>query len=37
MNYCKLKIKSENEEINLDSNKINDLFQNKKTRCNTGN
>ena len=35
MNYCKLKIKSENEEMNLDSNKINNLIQNKKTKYNT--
>ena len=35
MNNCKLKIKSENEKMNLDSNKINNLIQNKKTKCNT--
>ena len=35
MNNCKLKIKSENEKMNLDSNKINNLIQNKKTKYNT--
>ena len=35
MNYCKLKIKSENEKMNLDSNKINNLIQNKKAEYNT--
>ena len=35
MNYCKWKIKSENEKMNLDSNKINNLIQNKKTEYNT--
>ena len=37
MNNCKLKIKNENKETNLGSNKINNLIQNKQTRCNINN
>ena len=35
MNNYELKIKNENKRINLDSNKVNNLIQNNKTRCNT--
>ena len=37
MNNCKLEIENENKEMNLGSNKLNNLFQNKKTRCDTNN
>ena len=37
MNNYKLKIKNENKEINLGSEKINNLIQNNKTRCNINN
>ena len=37
MNNCKLKIKSENKGANIGSNRINNLIQNKQTRCNINN
>ena len=37
MHNCKLKIENENTETNLGSNKINNLIQNKQTRCNINN
>ena len=37
MNNCTLKIENENKEINLGSEKINNLIQNKQTRCNINN
>ena len=37
MNNFKLKIENENKGINLGSNKINNLIQNKQTRCNINN